>query len=222
MRYSTAAYGINSMVAAKDQVAMAKAAQEAKNSLSSEAGEDFFDENKQKEYLKSRRKASASIVKSMIATRDQKEYMKLRRKANASIMKSMIAPPDQKEYMKLRRKANANIMKSMITGHTPQKFDFLEESEESCDEFRKNMYNIVSVSDQETQKKIGSHVGIKPSQIEYMFVKLGGCVECLRHFIAVDHKKKTVVISIRGTFSVTGILIDLTFYTGKFMMDLRR
>lgn len=44
----------------------------------------------------------------------------------------------------------------------------------------------------------------------------GGCIDVLRHFIAIDRVMKTVVLAIRGTYSVSDLFIDVKGYTHSF------
>ena len=58
-----------------------------------------------------------------------------------------------------------------------------------------------------TRHKISQHVGIRESDM-IMFVKPGGSTKVLRHFIAVDHSKKEVILALRGTYSLSELLVD--------------
>jgi hypothetical protein len=51
--------------------------------------------------------------------------------------------------------------------------------------------------------------------IVYM-TPVGGDFDLLGHFIAVDHRHKTVVLAIRGTYSASGLFIDASGYTMPF------
>jgi hypothetical protein len=60
----------------------------------------------------------------------------------------------------------------------------------------------------ETLKSISQHIGVPPQDV-IMFAKPGGSNDILRHFVAVDRYRKQVILSIRGTFSVSEIVIDV-------------
>lgn len=68
-------------------------------------------------------------------------------------------------------------------------------------------YLIDTPSEFITRQKVSQHVGIPESDM-IMFVKPGGSVQCLRHFIAVDHKNKEVILALRGTYSLSELLVD--------------
>jgi hypothetical protein len=70
------------------------------------------------------------------------------------------------------------------------------------------MYKVNTRLEKVTRKKICEHIGLKEDDIIAMFVKPGGNMFVLRHFLAVDTDRKAVVLAIRGTFSVSGVLID--------------
>jgi hypothetical protein len=59
-----------------------------------------------------------------------------------------------------------------------------------------------------TLKSISRHIGI-PKEDIVMFAKPGGSNDILRHFVAIDHHRQQVILAIRGTFSVSGIVIDM-------------
>jgi hypothetical protein len=46
-----------------------------------------------------------------------------------------------------------------------------------------------------------------------MNVDCGGDLQHLRHFVAVDHVNKKVVLSIQGTFSLSEIVVDVTGFS---------
>lgn len=60
----------------------------------------------------------------------------------------------------------------------------------------------------ETLKSISLHIGV-PTQDIVMFAKPGGSNDILRHFVAVDRAARQVILAIRGTFSVSEIVIDV-------------
>ena len=58
-------------------------------------------------------------------------------------------------------------------------------------------------------KAIAFHCNIPPEDIKILFVDDGGDMKVLRHFVAVDHSAKQVVLALRGTLSISGALIDM-------------
>ena len=60
------------------------------------------------------------------------------------------------------------------------------------------------------------HIGLPSSDILVWEMDLGEDLEYLRHFCAIDHVHKQVVLAIRGTFSVTSTLVDLVGYCDDF------
>jgi len=70
-------------------------------------------------------------------------------------------------------------------------------------------YLIDTPSEFLTRELVSQHVGI-PEKDMIMFVKPGGSLKCLRHFIAVDHEKKEVVLALRGTYSISELLVDVS------------
>ena len=85
-------------------------------------------------------------------------------------------------------------------------------------------YLVDTLSEFITREKISQHIGI-PETDMIMFVKPGGSMQVLRHFIAVDHKKKEVVLALRGTYSLSELLVDASagkvhvsyFFLGSFI-----
>jgi transposase-like protein len=66
-----------------------------------------------------------------------------------------------------------------------------------------------------TRAKISAHVGVPEEDIVLMDVDYGGDARHLRHFVAIDHKNKKVVLSIRGTFSLSEIVVDVAAFSSK-------
>jgi hypothetical protein len=84
------------------------------------------------------------------------------------------------------------------------------------------MYRVKSRLAKATRRKISKHIGLQTDDIIAMFVQAGGSMFVLRHYLAVDKKKKAVVLAIRGTFSVTGILIDVQAAGGTLLLVWRK
>jgi hypothetical protein len=99
----------------------------------------------------------------------------------------------------------------------------LSKKETAFSDFELNrMYNVRSKLEKATRKKISKHIGVQEDDIIAMFVKAGGSMFILRHYLAVDKKKKAVVLAIRGTFSMTGILIDTQAAGGTLLLIRRK
>jgi hypothetical protein len=81
----------------------------------------------------------------------------------------------------------------------------------------KTMAWVFGSWDDVNKAKIQRYVNIKPYDLVYITpLYVGGSTELLRHFVAVDSKKKAVVLAIRGTFTVSGLVTDLDGTTGKY------
>ena len=50
-----------------------------------------------------------------------------------------------------------------------------------------------------------------------MDVDYGNDINHLRHFVAVDHANKKVVLSIRGTFTLSEIVVDVAAFSRKWL-----
>jgi hypothetical protein len=66
-----------------------------------------------------------------------------------------------------------------------------------------------------TRERIGEHVGVDPEDVLIMDVDFAGDREHLHHFVAVDHRNKVVVLSIRGTFSLSDLVVDAAAFSSK-------
>mmetsp|Transcript_40760 Transcript_40760/g.85623 ORF Transcript_40760/g.85623 Transcript_40760/m.85623 type:complete len:609 (-) Transcript_40760:295-2121(-) len=65
------------------------------------------------------------------------------------------------------------------------------------------------------QRKICRYLNIEEKDI-IMLSESGGSIELVKHFIAIDRKKGAVVLSIRGTYTISGLKIDASGYTEDF------
>jgi hypothetical protein len=64
---------------------------------------------------------------------------------------------------------------------------------------------------------ISCHVkDIKAADIVYTDMDMSGSSDYLRHFVAIDHNRKSIVFAIRGTFSISSAIVDLEFYASDF------
>jgi hypothetical protein len=59
-----------------------------------------------------------------------------------------------------------------------------------------------------TSSKISAHCSIPEESIVLMDVDYSGSDNHLRHFVAVDHKVQKIVLAIRGTFSISELVVD--------------
>jgi hypothetical protein len=59
-----------------------------------------------------------------------------------------------------------------------------------------------------TSSKISAHCSIPEDCIVLMDVDYSGSDNHLRHFVAVDHKAEKIVLAIRGTFSISELVVD--------------
>ena len=64
-------------------------------------------------------------------------------------------------------------------------------------------------------RRISEHIGIPEKDI-YPMNLWNEQVEALRYFIAVDHEHKSVVLSLRGSFTVKELLIDVAAFSRPF------
>jgi hypothetical protein len=62
---------------------------------------------------------------------------------------------------------------------------------------------------QTLQQAIALHCGIEMEDLRYVYSKDDGDKHVLHHFVAVDHKSKSVVLALRGTLSLSGAIIDV-------------
>ena len=67
-----------------------------------------------------------------------------------------------------------------------------------------------------TKTRISEHIGVPENDIVLMDVDYDGDVNHLRHFIAVDHANKKVVLAIRGTFSLSEVVVDVAAFSRPF------
>jgi len=68
-----------------------------------------------------------------------------------------------------------------------------------------------------TKETIGQHISVPPEDIVLMDVSnLDGDSNHLRHMVVVDHKHKKVVLSIRGTFCLEEIVLDVAAFSREF------
>ena len=64
-------------------------------------------------------------------------------------------------------------------------------------------------------RRMSEHIGI-PKRDIYPMNLFDDHAEALRHFIAVDHANKAIVLSFRGSFTIKEILIDVAAFSRPF------
>lgn len=64
-----------------------------------------------------------------------------------------------------------------------------------------------------TRTRISEHIGVPEEDIVLMDVDYGNDINHLRHFVAVDHQNKKIVLSIRGTFTLSEIVVDVAAFS---------
>jgi hypothetical protein len=67
-----------------------------------------------------------------------------------------------------------------------------------------------------TKEVIGNHISVPPEDIVLLDVNYDGDTNCLRHLLVVDHKNRKVVLSIRGTFSLSEVVVDVAGFSRPF------
>lgn len=58
-------------------------------------------------------------------------------------------------------------------------------------------------------KAIAFHCSIPECNVKILYVDDGGDMKVLRHYVAIDHETKSVVLALRGTLSISGALVDM-------------
>lgn len=67
-----------------------------------------------------------------------------------------------------------------------------------------------------TVSRISEHIGIAEEDIVLMDIDYAGDSNHLRHFVAIDHANKKIVLAIRGTFSLSEVIVDVAGFSSKF------
>ena len=68
---------------------------------------------------------------------------------------------------------------------------------------------------QVTRNQISQHIDVPADDIVLMDVDFDGPTQHLRHFVAVDHRHSKIVLSIRGTFSLQDVMVDVAAFSSK-------
>ena len=63
---------------------------------------------------------------------------------------------------------------------------------------------------------VGLHVGVPPKDVVLTDMTRGGSMDCLNHMVVVDQANKAVVLAVRGTFSLSGVIVDLAGFARDF------
>jgi len=66
-----------------------------------------------------------------------------------------------------------------------------------------------------TRTRISEHIDVPEEDIIVVDVDYDGDGHYLRHFVAVDHAHQKVVLAIRGTFTVSEIVVDVAAFSRK-------
>ncbi|KAL3784452.1 hypothetical protein HJC23_002496 [Cyclotella cryptica] len=69
--------------------------------------------------------------------------------------------------------------------------------------------NVDAQELQTNKQAIIIHCGIKPEDLRYIYSKDDGDKHILHHFVAIDHKSRSIVLALRGTLSLSGAIIDV-------------
>ena len=67
-----------------------------------------------------------------------------------------------------------------------------------------------------TKTRISEHIDVPEDDIVLMDVDYGNDINHLRHYVAVDHTNKKVVLAIRGTFTLSEIVVDVAAFSRKY------
>ena len=67
-----------------------------------------------------------------------------------------------------------------------------------------------------TADAVSSHIGVPAEDIACLDVDYDGDSHHLRHFVAIDHENQKVVLSIRGTFSLQEVIVDVAGFSKEF------
>ena len=67
-----------------------------------------------------------------------------------------------------------------------------------------------------TKDSISKHISIPSEDIQLLDVDYDGDIHHLRHFVAIDHEHKKVILSIRGTFNLNEVVVDVTAFSREF------
>jgi hypothetical protein len=66
-----------------------------------------------------------------------------------------------------------------------------------------------------TKTRVSEHINVPERDIIAMDVEYGGDSNHLRHFVAVDHAHQKIVLAIRGTFTISELVVDAAGFSSK-------
>jgi hypothetical protein len=124
-------------------------------------------------------------------------------------------------HMDIAQTTNINDLKdSILIGHRMMRFAtsaYGTEMIRSALDREVTVHEFLGHDDNyQVHKAIAFHSGISNvNDIRILEINDGGDMHLLRHFVAIDHTSKSVVLAIRGTLSVSGALVDMTAMDGK-------
>ena len=70
-------------------------------------------------------------------------------------------------------------------------------------------------AEQVLRSRISKHISVPATDIALLDVSYSGSTKHLRHFVAIDHVHRKVVLSIRGTFSLSELVVDVVAFSRK-------
>jgi len=76
-----------------------------------------------------------------------------------------------------------------------------------------------NISEAKRKKRMAKYLGVEPEDIIEP-TDPGGDIDIIGHFMAVDKKKKAIVLALRGTYTISGIKTDAAAYTRPFCNGL--
>lgn len=71
---------------------------------------------------------------------------------------------------------------------------------------------VDDLSKKKRRERVARYLNLPEDKIIDMDL-VGGDIDIIKHFLAVDERKKAVVLALRGTYSVSGIKTDAAFYS---------
>ncbi len=76
-----------------------------------------------------------------------------------------------------------------------------------------------NISEAKRKRRMAKYLGVEPKDIIEP-TNPGGDIDIIGHFMAVDKKKKAIVLALRGTYTISGIKTDAAAYTRPFCNGL--
>jgi hypothetical protein len=171
----------------------------------------FIDPQKMKKWMSSLGQFRAFLHSSGVGTELEESMMKPlfrgRLLDNIKILNDIQEMKDEDRAARSRDPKFSNITKELKLGHRFMRFATAGYGTEMI---RSALDNDAMMHEIESEKKaIAFHCKIQPDDVRYLHVLEGGDMKVLRHFIAVDHFHKQIVMALRGTLSISGALVDI-------------